>query len=349
MKTSIILTLLAAMVFSSCKKDNVVAVIKSDAGAPVLSAPASNTAIVVTAPDTVKKFNIKWSKADYGVKTVVSYFVQMDAAGKNFATAINVGSTNADSLSFSWGSLNNRILNQLKLPANAASQIEFRIGAYLGKRDTLFSQTVKVEVTTYKEQAPEKLWVPGAYQGWSPGAAPVVRLLGDAKYEGYVYMNVADQFKFTSAADWVHVNYGYAGTAGKLTTDGLAGGVTVASAGYYKLNVDTKNLSYSAVQIQSFGLIGSATSGAWDNSTPMTYDAVNDIWKATANLVAGALKFRANNNWDINYGPADSNSFNGTLIQTDGAITINENGSYTVTIDLKQSTDKKYFYTVVKN
>jgi len=349
MKRTIILTILAAVAFCSCKKDNIVAVVKSDATAPQISAPAANTAIVVTAVDTTKKFVLRWNNADYGVKTVVNYFVQLDVAGKNFGTAINIGGTNADSLSLTWGNLNNRLLNQLKLPANAASQIEFRIGAYLGKQDTLFSQTLKIGVTTYKELAPDVLRVPGAYQGWSPGTAPVIRLTGNGKYEGYVYMAAADQFKFTTAADWDHINYGNAGTAGKLTEDGTAGGVTVATPGYYKLNVDIKELSYSAVLIQSFGLIGSATAGVWDNSTPMTYDVVNGVWKATANLVSGALKFRANNGWEINYGPADSNALSGNLIQTDGAVTINENGSYTVTLDMRQASQNKYFYMVVKN
>lgn len=349
MKRSILFLILLAAGLFSCKKDNVVAVVKSDVGAPVITAPLGTTNIIVTAPDTAKRFNIKWSKADYGVTTIVNYFVQMDVAGRNFSQAVVIGSSNADSLSFSWGSLNNRLLTELNLPPNAAAQVEFRVGTYLGNLDTLFSPVVKIGVTTYKEQAPESLRVPGAYQGWSPGTAPIIRHLGDFKYEGYVYMGLADQFKFTSAADWDHINYGNSGTAGQLTTDGLAGGVTVAAPGYYKLNADTKNLSYSATLIQSFGLIGSATAGVWDNSTPMTYDEANGVWKITTNLIAGALKFRANNNWEINYGPANSNAFTGTLIQTDDAITIGENGNYTVTIDFKQATQNTYKYTVVKN
>jgi len=219
MKRSILFLILLAAGLFSCKKDNVVAVVKSDVGAPVITAPLGTTNIIVTAPDTAKRFNIKWSKADYGVTTIVNYFVQMDVAGRNFSQAVVIGSSNADSLSFSWGSLNNRLLTELNLPPNAAAQVEFRVGTYLGNLDTLFSPVVKIGVTTYKEQAPESLRVPGAYQGWSPGTAPIIRHLGDFKYEGYVYMGLADQFKFTSAADWDHINYGNSGTAGQLTTD----------------------------------------------------------------------------------------------------------------------------------
>lgn len=349
MKKVIYSILFFASAFTACKKENnIVATIKTNVGAPSISIPVNTSAIVVTAPDTTKAFKVKWKKADFGVAAVLNYSVQLDAAGKNFGTAVNIGNSNADSVSMSLGSLNNTLLNVLNLAANAKSDVEIRVIATLSNNNKITSAPIKISVTTYKELAPDKLFVPGAYQGWAPDVAPFIRFVADSKYEGFVYMSVADQFKFTSAADWNHINYGNGGT-GKLTTDGLAGGVTVSTPGYYKLNVDTKNLTYSTALIQSFGIIGSATSGVWDNSTPMIYDQTTGVWKVTANLVAGALKFRANNVWDINFGPADVNAFTGTLIQTNDAITITANGNYTITIDFKQATANKYFYTVVKN
>ncbi|MBC6109973.1 SusE domain-containing protein [Pedobacter fastidiosus] len=349
MKRLIYFILFFVTAFTACKKDNnIVATIKTNVGAPIITIPVNASAIVITAPDTTKAFKVKWKKADFGVAVVLNYTVQLDAAGKNFASAVNIGNSNADSVSMSLGSLNTTLLNVLNLTANAKSDVEIRVTATLSNNNKITSVPIKISVTTYKELAPDKLFVPGAYQNWAPDVAPFIRFVADSKYEGFVYMSVADQFKFTSAADWNHINYGDGG-AGKLTTDGLAGGVTVSAPGYYKLNVDTKNLTYSTALIQSFGIIGSATSGVWDNSTPMTYDKTNGVWKVTANLVAGALKFRANNVWDINFGPADVNAFTGTLIQTNDAITITANGNYTITIDFKQATANKYLYTVVKN
>ena len=336
------------MLLFACKKEAPLVKVKSNAGAAVISSPGDGTAIVVTPGDSSQAFPVKWSKADYGVQTVVTYTVQI-GADASFANSYNLGSTTVDTLSLTVGSLNNVLLNKLNLPANAASDVQMRIISTLNGKDSIISKPVKINVTTYKELVPLTLWVPGAYQGWSPGTAPVIYLLGNSQYEGYVYMNTGDYFKFTNAADWGHINYGDGGS-GSLTTDGLAGGLKVNAAGYYKFNVDTKGLTYTAALISSFGVIGSATPGQWNSSTPMTYDPATGLWSVTVDLVPGALKFRANNDWTINYGPADSNSLTGSLIFNDpGAITINNAGNYTVTIDMSQSTQRKYLYTVVKN
>jgi hypothetical protein len=348
MKKQLIILFAAVMALAACNKDNMVAVVSSNVTAPKLSAPANNTAYVVTVADSSKVVDIKWSKADYGVNGVLNYVVQIAASGTNFKTPVNLAVTNGSSYSTTQGGLNNRMLNDLGLPPNVASDVDLRIGSILGK-DTVWSDVVKLKVTTYKELFPDRLWVPGAYQGWAPGTAPTIPYGTDGKYEGYVYMSVGDEFKFTSAPDWVHTNFGYAGTLGKLTTDGLAGGVKVASAGYYKLNADLKNLTYSTYLVASWGLIGPASAGGWDNSTPMTYNQTTKVWSITTNLAAGALKFRANNSWDLNYGPASITALSGQLIQTNDAVTINEAGRYTITLDFSQSTQAKYLYTITKN
>ncbi|MXV52102.1 SusF/SusE family outer membrane protein [Pedobacter sp. HMF7647] len=336
------------LILHACKKDEQRAVISADVIAPVITSPADGSSIVITAPDTSKAVSVKWSSADYNVNTIIDYVVQIDSAGKNFSKPATLGGNSSDSLSTTLGALNNTLLNSLKFTPNKAGTVELRVGATLNKKDYVYSNVVKISVTPFKSTI-TALWVPGQYQNWSPGNAPKIYSVGDQLYEGYVYMNVGDYFKFTSSGDWDHTNFGDGG-AGKLTTDGLAGGLKVNVPGYYKFNVDTKNLTWSYALINSFGLIGSATSGGWDNSTPMTYDPVKNTWTTTANLVSGALKFRANNGWDINYGPADSNAMNGFLIQTDGAITIPSDGNYTVTIDMSRSSDPyKYSYTVKKN
>jgi hypothetical protein len=124
----------------------------------------------------------------------------------------------------------------------------------------------------------------------------------------------------------------------------------VDEAGYHRFKVDIANLTYEIYPVESFGVIGTATPGSWDNSTAMEYDVDNGTWSVTLDLAAGALKFRANNSWDVNYGPEDSNALTGKLISTDAAITISENGNYTVTIDMSRSNDAHtYTYVVTKN
>jgi hypothetical protein len=140
-------------------------------------------------------------------------------------------------------------------------------------------------------------------------------------------------------------------STGNLTIDGTANGMGLSQAGYYKFSVNVTELTYSAVLINTIGMIGTSTPGSWDASTAMTYDQANDVWKATLDLVPGALKFRANNQWTINYGPADGASLTGSLIFDDpGAINITEAGNYTVTVDFSRAdVPYVYTYTVVKN
>ncbi|RVU03055.1 SusF/SusE family outer membrane protein [Mucilaginibacter limnophilus] len=345
----LIIIILAATAMFSCKKDNIVAVTKADPGAPAVTTPAANTAIIITETNGAEKLSVRWKKADYGVSTVLNYTLQAAIAGSNFSQRITLGNTSADSASVTYTDINNGLLNTLNAPANETSAIQIRIAASISGKDTVYSEPVTLSVTTFKITAPDRLYVPGAYQEWKPENAVFIRQAEGFTYEGYVYMKIGDYYKFTSAPDWVHINYGDSGTPGKLTEDGNASGLKVDQPGYYKFNVNTQELTYSAARIESFGLIGTATAGAWDNSTPMTYNESEGVWTVTANLTAGALKFRANNGWDINYGPADINALTGTLIQTNDAINITEAGSYTVTLDFSQETDKQYRYTVVKN
>lgn len=223
-----------------------------------------------------------------------------------------------------------------------------------------FSQVANPYTYTYSVTSlsdipePAKLWLPGGYQGYNPGAATTIYATGADTYEGYALITSATGFKFTSAPDWNHINYGYGGEPGKLSTDGLAPDLSLNEAGYYKFNVDVAALTYSTTLVTTWGMVGPATLGGsddgWFTSVAMTFDPATKLWSHTMNLAAGALKFRANNGWDLNYGPADSNAMIGTLIHTDAAITIPESGNYTVTLDFTRAEiPYVYTYSVIKN
>lgn len=59
-------------------------------------------------------------------------------------------------------------------------------------------------------------------------------------------------------------------------------------------------------QITSVGIIGTATANAWDSDQDMTQDGTNaDLWSAMIDLTDGEAKFRANDDWAINWGAVD--------------------------------------------
>ncbi|QRX64491.1 DUF5115 domain-containing protein [Dysgonomonadaceae bacterium zrk40] len=172
------------------------------------------------------------------------------------------------------------------------------------------------------------LYVPGGHQGWDPANAPTLYSSNfDFKYSGYVYFADGNtEFKFTSQPNWDGPNYGDGGN-GTLSDDGGAGNLVVSEAGMYKIDVDLTANSYTLTKTE-WGLIGDATDGSWDNSTPMSYDPVTGLWSVTTTLKDGTFKFRANNAWDINLGGDLNNlSYGGDNIQATA-------GTYTITLDL---------------
>ncbi|MCL1932356.1 MAG: SusF/SusE family outer membrane protein, partial [Candidatus Azobacteroides sp.] len=128
-----------------------------------------------------------------------------------------------------------------------------------------------------------------------------------------------------------------------ISTSG--GNLSVSETGFYRLTVDLSKEPYTyTATATEWGLIGSATAGGWDTSTPMTLNPATGEWTVTATLVGGgdnAFKFRANNGWDINLGGNANNlTYNGDNIP------VASDGAYLITLKLGDAS--AYTYTIVK-
>jgi hypothetical protein len=359
--TSALLLLSAA----ACKKEGALLTVNQNTAFP--SSLKASSANVTLAPandnDSVLTFN--WPAVSYGAGIPVSYTLELDlpadttgAAGWAKARKFTAGN-NVLSYSFAGKDLNN-LLQSLGL--FTATPLVFRVlsdaNQYNGSASTiptLYSSVLSVTVTPYTTN----LWVPGAYQGWSPSTAPTLNPVPGIAgvFEGYV--NIAGSgnqgFKYTNAPDWNHINYGDAlgeVGGGSLTTDGLAGGLSVADGGYYELSANLNNLTWKATKT-TWGIIGDATPGGWSNDTQMSYDAAGQVWTVTAVMKqAGSFKFRANNAWSIDFGIDNT----GHLQYADNPLfpynpnlnnlSVPADGTYTITLDLHIS--GKYTYTAVK-
>ncbi len=338
---------LALLLFFSCEKDADKVILSEDGDAASFTSHATGNVLVITPELLSENITFEWAESDYGVNTEVTYALEADLATGDFSEPITFGETFENSFTISVSELNAKLLNELDAPANAASVVNFRILSSVDGNFTKTSSLLEWTITTYKElgpQQPATLWVPGGYQGWNPGTAPVIYAVSDTQFEGYVYIQEGTGFKFTSAPDWNHTNFGDSGTPGVLTKDGLANGLSASEPGHYRFKVDTVALTYEMYRIQSFGVIGTATAGGWTTSTPMDYNTTSGEWSVTTYLTEGALKFRADNDWAVNYGPVDSNSLTGELTSTDAAITISIAGNYIVTMSFNRSV-YPYAYT----
>ena len=174
------------------------------------------------------------------------------------------------------------------------------------------------------------LYTPGGANGWNQAASDLLYTSNYVDYEGFIH--ASGEFKFTSAPDWEHTNYGYA-SDGKLSTDGGAGNIPVAADGLYYAKANISALTYSlSPAITTIGIIGDATENGWDASTPLTPSADFLTWTGTVTLKGGEFKFRANDSWDVvNLGG------NLEFLSTDGGapnIPSPGEGTYELTLDL---------------
>ena len=125
------------------------------------------------------------------------------------------------------------------------------------------------------------------------------------KFTGFMYLN-QNGFKFTTASDWSGTGYG----ANFNTAPDAANIVITEPAGYYQVDVDLSEKTYTLTPITSIGIIGSASPNGWDSDVDMTYvpynkdtKEVNGYWEVkNITLSAGEIKFRANDDWAISWG-----------------------------------------------
>lgn len=350
--------LLSFLFTISCKKDAVLTTLQSVSFSSSLKASA--TSVTLTSKnDTSSVITFSWPAVVYPVKASVTYTLQVDVpkdtVGNNAwanATGVVVGK---DVLSKSYKGIDfNTLAMSLGLVAGTPGSLAFRVMAY--QDQYAYSKSVTVNVTPHQLIATYPLlYVPGDYQGWSPPTAPTIASLKSNKiYEGYINESSGGtyHFKFTSAADWNHINYGDAGS-GKLSTDGLAGDLVLPSSGYYELSADLNTNIWTYTKT-TWSILGDATPGGWSTDTQLTYDATKQVWTVTANMLStGSFKFRANNAWTIDFG-IDAN---GKLAYADSPIygynsavnniTVPISGNYTITLDLHDPSN--YNYTLRKN
>jgi starch-binding outer membrane protein SusE/F len=188
-----------------------------------------------------------------------------------------------------------------------------------------------------------KLWVVGDYNGWdnSNNAKFIISTAtsnGDA--EGYVYLK-SGGFKLATDHSWSDAaTFGDNG-AGKLTNPG--GNIAVPADGYYLIKANISTMTYS-ITLTTWGIIGDATAGSWDNQTNMVFDPLTQKFSVVARLTAGgAFKFRGTSNWSVNYG---SVSADGKLDTKDNNnIPVTTTADYAITLDLSQPNAYAYSLT----
>ena len=147
------------------------------------------------------------------------------------------------------------------------------------------------------------LYMAGDANGWATNDY----LAGEdgVHFTGFMFLN-QNGFKFCTQPEWKGTNYG-----ADFNTAPDAANITITEpAGYYQVDVDLSEKTYTLTPITSIGIIGSASPNGWESDVDMTYvpynkdtKEVNGYWEVkNITLSAGEIKFRANDDWAISWG-----------------------------------------------
>lgn len=164
------------------------------------------------------------------------------------------------------------------------------------------------------------VYIAGTADGWSGNGGKLASVKDANDYYGFI--NATGEFKIQKTQGSWATNWG--GSNGNL----VAGGANIQANGFVYVNANLNNMTYSVTDITSIGLIGDAVNPDWSTEAPLTYNAETNTWEGNVTLTAGSIKFRANNDWNINFGGALDN-----LVLLGDNITV-EAGTYKVVLTL---------------
>jgi len=342
----ILLVVTFGVLLIACNKEGEMVKLGTTAVPGVLTTSVST--VVLTKPNlTMEAFKASFTPADFGFSAAATNTLQIAKAGTSFAGAkeiiLEAGVT---SRSLTHLELNDILLAMNFVPEVAAN-VECRVKSTITSSVAAVYTNVKtMSVTPFALKG--TLYMPGAYQGWDPTTADsLVSATGDGVYKGVILFTAkAQEFKLLKKKSWGAPEYGSGASAGSIAVAGgnLVGpsafttdGVTYATESFLvTADLNTNKIVY---ELQSWGLIGSATSGGWGSDVNMKCNNNNGKWSLTTTLVAGEVKFRRNHNWGVNLGGS------GGVLSDGGAnIGVAAAGSYTFVLDPVAKT-----YTMVKN
>lgn len=322
---------------------------------PITMSPG--TVVITEADSTTSVVSVSWPSVNYFREVPVTYSIQFttpdDAVAWAQAYELEVG-VNVLTTSLTGAQLNQIALDYLGMAPETEGELAVRVKSYVDR--AAYSQPATLKVTPYQiiSHFPS-LWVAGDFQGWDIATAKtIVSVNDDGVYEGYIFIppGGTNEFKLYAQPAWDPVSYGTNNDGTIHEANFLGDNFKAPSDGYYFLAVNVNTKTYLLIKT-TWGIIGAATPGGWTTDTPMTYNETTQTWSVTANMITGgSFKFRANNAWQLDFGIDGS----GNLAYANHPwkayidqpqLTVPENGSYTITLDLH--VPGNYRYEIHKN
>ena len=189
------------------------------------------------------------------------------------------------------------------------------------------NMTYDVEGLAYADM----IWQAGNANGWGSPAAglknkgwkgadglfPNARN-NDGEYFGFMYLN--GDFKFRShESSWDAPDWGLEEAADDYNGSLAVGAGNInAPAGFYMVEANLANMTYSLTPITTIGVIG-GFNGWGSDYVKLQYNPQTGAWEGYCDIPAGTeFKFRANDDWTINWGGDMNNlSYDGGNLKFD--------------------------------
>jgi len=133
----------------------------------------------------------------------------------------------------------------------------------------------------------------------------------------------------------VHAAIGGSMNATDFGVNGGWGGLRTTKNLVNKFNVDVSALNNSLGTLSKWGLVGDATLNQWNGPDMEMHETGTNTYALYADLTAGEIKFRFDEDWGNNYG--DDNT-DGSLEAGGSNIPVASPGTYFITLDLNTLT-----------
>jgi hypothetical protein len=189
---------------------------------------------------------------------------------------------------------------------------------------------VVVAATDGNTKTYPKVYVPGSYNDFD--ASDTQNSLSSTEsnniFEGYRYFEEANTEFVITTIPSLSLKFGDDGGDGTLEQNGA--NIIVPTTGMHYIYVDMNEKTYT-IEKRDIGILGDATSTGWDSDTDMDWKAELGALIIKAQFSEGAIKFRANDDWAVNYGDTGADA----VLEQDGDDIIIENsGTYEIILYL---------------
>jgi len=286
---------------------------------------SENELVLSEANADTEAVTVIWSEPDFGFNAAISYKIHFDFLGGDFASSEYIPAGDDLSKVVLVNEINAALID-LGITPFELTDIDVRVEAELSDSSSIMSNSQTMSISAYPSEYPSLYLVGDATAaGWDPdnNNYPMFK---DPDQNG---LNVYTGYFNAGSVKLVETKGQWQPQWGKGASDGVLAGnpgtqaddpdvIAIPSAGYYTLQVDLINLTYSveafdesvAPDYLTIGVLGQATPTGWGSDTDMTQSSFDShIWYMNLNMNQSeggdcdcGFKFRADDDWAVNWG-----------------------------------------------